>query len=100
MSSGGGQEEAERGHRARNSELRRSISDMNLSLRRRQGNHISKDPSGPGNRPNNDNGGVQDRKNIVSMINPQPGQVQGQTFPFASRVLNFTPHCSFDFLFV
>lgn len=75
MSSGGGQEETERGHRARNSELRRSISDMNLSLRRRQGNHTSKDPSGPGNRSNN-NGGVQDRKNIVSMISPQPGQVQ------------------------
>ncbi|TNN02643.1 hypothetical protein fugu_010130 [Takifugu bimaculatus] len=76
MSSGGGQEEAERGHRARNSELRRSISDMNLSLRRRQGNHTSKDPSGPGNRPSNNNGGVQDRKNIVSMINPQPGQIR------------------------
>uniref|UniRef100_H2T206 Ras interacting protein 1 n=1 Tax=Takifugu rubripes TaxID=31033 RepID=H2T206_TAKRU len=78
MSSGGGQEEAERGHRARNSELRRSISDMNLSLRRRQGNHMSKDPSGPGNRPSNNNGGVQDRKNIVSMINPQPGQVRSE----------------------
>ncbi|XP_016413337.1 ras-interacting protein 1-like isoform X2 [Sinocyclocheilus rhinocerous] len=37
MSSGGGPEE-ERGHRGRNTELRRSISDMNLSLRRRQGN--------------------------------------------------------------
>lgn len=78
MSSGGGQEEAERGHRARNSELRRSISDMNLSLRRRQGNHTSKDPSGAGNRPSNNNGGLQDRKNIVSMINPQPGQVRGR----------------------
>lgn len=84
MSSGGGQEEAERGHRARNSELRRSISDMNLSLRRRQGNHTSKDPSGPGNRPSNNNGGVQDRKNIVSMINPQPGQVRWQTCPQVS----------------
>ncbi|XP_016145181.1 ras-interacting protein 1-like isoform X2 [Sinocyclocheilus grahami] len=37
VSSGGGPEE-ERGHRGRNTELRRSISDMNLSLRRRQGN--------------------------------------------------------------
>lgn len=74
MSSGGGPEESERGHRGRNTELRRSISDMNLSLRRRQGNHVSKDSRGPGNRPNN-NGGVQDRKNIVSMINPQPGEV-------------------------
>lgn len=81
MSSGGGQEETERGHRARNSELRRSISDMNLSLRRRQGNHTSKDPSGPSNRPNNTKGGTQDRKNIVSMINPQPGQVQRQVSP-------------------
>ncbi|KAM7383324.1 hypothetical protein PAMP_002987 [Pampus punctatissimus] len=67
MSSGGGPEESERGHRGRNSELRRSISDMNLSLRRRQGNHVSSD------RPNNSRG-VQDRKNIVSMINPQQGE--------------------------
>ncbi|TMS11439.1 Ras-interacting protein 1 [Larimichthys crocea] len=74
MASGGGIEESERGHRGRNTELRRSISDMNLSLRRRQGNHVGKDPRGSGNRPNNNNGGVQDRKNIVSMINPQPGQ--------------------------
>lgn len=73
MSSGGGPEESERGHRGRNTELRRSISDMNLSLRRRQGNHVSKDPRG--NQPNN-NGGVQDRKNIVSMISPQPGEVK------------------------
>ncbi|CAN9513696.1 unnamed protein product [Ophioblennius macclurei] len=75
ISSGGGPEEAERGHRARNSELRRSISDMNLSLRRRQGNHVSNDPGGPGSRPNN-GGGAQDRKNIVSMINPQPGEIR------------------------
>ncbi len=75
MSSGGGPEESERGHRGRNTELRRSISDMNLSLRRRQGNHVSKDLHGAGNRPNN-NGGLQDRKNIVSMINPQPGEVK------------------------
>ncbi|XP_056301021.1 ras-interacting protein 1 isoform X2 [Pseudoliparis swirei] len=75
MSSGGGPEESERGHRGRNSELRRSISDMNLSLRRRQGNHVSNDPRGSGNRPNN-NGGVQDRKNIVSMINPQQGEIR------------------------
>ncbi|XP_078108798.1 ras-interacting protein 1 isoform X1 [Sander vitreus] len=68
MSSGGGPEESERGHRGRNSELRRSISDMNLSLRRRQGNHVSKQP--------NNNGGVQDRKNIVSMINPQHGEIR------------------------
>lgn len=75
MSSGSGAEDSERGHRARNSELRRSISDMNLSLRRRQGNHISNDPHGSGNRPNN-NGGVLDRKNIVSMMNPQQGEVK------------------------
>lgn len=77
MSSGGGGEESERGHRGRNTELRRSISDMNLSLRRRQGNHVSNDPRGPGSRPSN-NGGVQDRKNIVSMINPQHGEVKGE----------------------
>ncbi|CAB1448919.1 unnamed protein product [Pleuronectes platessa] len=76
MSSGGGPEESERGHRARNTELRRSISDMNLSLRRRQGNHVSNEPRGSGNQPNN-NGAVQDRKNIVSMINPQPGENRG-----------------------
>lgn len=75
MSSGGGAEEGERGHRGRNTELRRSISDMNLSLRRRQGNHVSNDPRSSGNRPNN-SGGVYDRKNIVSMINPQPGEVK------------------------
>lgn len=75
MSSGGGPEESERGHRGRNSELRRSISDMNLSLRRRQGNHVGNDPRGSGNRPNN-NGRVQERKNIVSMISPQQGEVR------------------------
>lgn len=75
MSSGSGAEEGERGHRGRNTELRRSISDMNLSLRRRQGNHVSNDPCGSGNRPNN-SAGVHDRKNIVSMINPQPGEVK------------------------
>ncbi|XP_024917491.1 LOW QUALITY PROTEIN: ras-interacting protein 1 [Cynoglossus semilaevis] len=69
ISSGGGAEESERGHRGRNSELRRSISDMNLSLRRRQGNHVSGDPQG-------DNGrGSQDRKNAVSMMSPQ-GEVR------------------------
>lgn len=75
MSSGGGPEESERGHRGRNTELRRSISDMNLSLRRRQGNHVSKEPCGSGSRSNN-NRDMQDRKNIVSMINPQPGEVK------------------------
>ena len=75
MSSGGGPEESERGHRGRNTELRRSISDMNLSLRRRQGNHVSNDPRGSGKHANN-SGGMQDRKNIVSMINPQPGEVK------------------------
>lgn len=74
MSSGGGSEESEHGHRGRNTELRRSISDMNLSLRRRQGNHVSNDPRGSGNRPSN-NGGVRDRKNIVSMISSQSGEV-------------------------
>ncbi|KAM9310411.1 ras-interacting protein 1 isoform 2-T2 [Pholidichthys leucotaenia] len=75
MSSGGGPEESERGHRGRNTELRRSISDMNLSLRRRQGNHVSNDPRGSGGRPNNSTV-VHDRKNIVSMINPQPGEIR------------------------
>ncbi|KAG7237603.1 hypothetical protein INR49_032049 [Caranx melampygus] len=75
MSSGSGAEESERGHRGRNTELRRSISDMNLSLRRRQGNHVGNEPRGSGNRANN-NGGVQDRKNIVSMISPQPGEIR------------------------
>lgn len=74
MSSGGGLEEAERGHRGRNTELRRSISDMNLSLRRRQGNHVGNESRGAGNRSSKP-GGAQDRKNIVSMINPQPGEV-------------------------
>ncbi|KAG1947831.1 unconventional myosin-Vc [Pimephales promelas] len=63
MSSGGGPEE-ERGHRGRNTELRRSISDMNLSLRRRQGNTGGNDPRRSGNASNNG----QDRKNIVSMM--------------------------------
>ncbi|XP_061530450.1 ras-interacting protein 1 isoform X1 [Phycodurus eques] len=76
MSSGGAAEEGERGHRGRNSELRRSISDMNLSLRRRQGNHVTNDPRGGGSRPANNNGAVQDRKNIVSMINPLQGEIR------------------------
>ncbi|XP_019724719.1 ras-interacting protein 1 [Hippocampus comes] len=77
MSSGGAAEEAERGHRGRNSELRRSISDMNLSLRRRQGNHVTNDPRGGGGRPGCiDNGAAQDRKNIVSMIDPQQGEIR------------------------
>lgn len=71
MSSGGGAEE-ERGHRGRNTELRRSISDMNLSLRRRQGNNASNDPRRSGNAPNNG----QDRKNIVSMIATEGGEVK------------------------
>lgn len=75
MASGGGPEESERGHRGRNTELRRSISDMNLSLRRRQGNHVGNEPHGPASRANN-NAGVQDRKNIVSMINTQPVEVK------------------------
>ncbi|KAI2655367.1 Ras-interacting protein 1 [Labeo rohita] len=70
MSSGGGAEE-ERGHRGRNTELRRSISDMNLSLRRRQGN-AGNDPRRSGNAPNG-----QDRKNIVSMIATEGGEVTG-----------------------
>uniref|UniRef100_A0A8C7LZZ7 Ras interacting protein 1 n=1 Tax=Oncorhynchus mykiss TaxID=8022 RepID=A0A8C7LZZ7_ONCMY len=76
IQSGGGAEEGERGHRGRNSELRRSISDMNLSLRRRQGNHVGNDPSHSGNHPNN-SAGLQDRKNIVSMIAPlEHGEVR------------------------
>ncbi|XP_061771351.1 ras-interacting protein 1 [Nerophis ophidion] len=76
MSSGGEAEEGERGHRGRNTELRRSISDMNLSLRRRQGNHVAEEPRGSRSRPSN-NGAVQDRKNIVSMINTQQDEVRG-----------------------
>ncbi|XP_033836869.1 ras-interacting protein 1 [Periophthalmus magnuspinnatus] len=75
MASGGGPEE-ERGHRGRNTELRRSISDMNLSLRRRQGNHVSNDQRGTNNRTNNNSSEGQDRKNIVSMISPQPGEIR------------------------
>uniref|UniRef100_A0A4W5NIF4 Ras interacting protein 1 n=1 Tax=Hucho hucho TaxID=62062 RepID=A0A4W5NIF4_9TELE len=76
VQSGGGAEEGERGHRGRNSELRRSISDMNLSLRRRQGNHVGNDPRRSGNHPNN-SAGLQDRKNIVSMIAPlEHGEVR------------------------
>ncbi|XP_056331664.1 ras-interacting protein 1 [Danio aesculapii] len=71
MSSGGGVEE-ERGHRGRNSELRRSISDMNLSVRRRQGN-TGNDPRRSGCAQNNG----QDRKNIVSMIATEGGEVSG-----------------------
>ncbi|KAA0703132.1 Ras-interacting protein 1 [Triplophysa tibetana] len=72
MASGGGPEE-ERGHRGRNSELRRSISDMNLSLRRRQGNNSANDPRRTSKVPNNE----QDRKNIVSMIATEPGETPG-----------------------
>ncbi|KAJ8005143.1 hypothetical protein DPEC_G00143590 [Dallia pectoralis] len=61
--------DGEQGHRGRNSELRRSISDMNLSLRRRQGNHVGNDPRRSGNHQNNC-AGTPDRKNIVSMIAP------------------------------
>ncbi|XP_041962812.1 ras-interacting protein 1 [Alosa sapidissima] len=67
MSSGGGPEENERGHRGRNSELRRSISDMNLSLRRRQGNNATNDPRRPSNAQNS-SAGPNDRKNIMSMM--------------------------------
>lgn len=86
MSSGGGVEEAERGHRGRNTELRRSISDMNLSLRRRQGNHVRNETRGTGNRPSN-GGGVPDRKNIVSMINPQPAEVMKTIHPRLSELI-------------
>lgn len=74
MASGGGPEE-ERGHRGRNSELRRSISDMNLSLRRRQGINSANDPRRTSKVPNNE----QDRKNIVSMIANEPGEVNLKT---------------------
>ncbi|KAJ3597843.1 hypothetical protein NHX12_001359 [Muraenolepis orangiensis] len=66
ISSGGGAEEGERGHRARNSELRRSISDMNISLRRRQGNHVPNDPRLATNALSNS--GMEDRKNTMSMM--------------------------------
>lgn len=73
MASGGGPDE-ERGHRGRNTELRRSISDMNLTLRRRQGNQASNDSRRSGNAANS--GGAQDRKNIVSMIASETRQVR------------------------
>ncbi|KAJ8355004.1 hypothetical protein SKAU_G00225710 [Synaphobranchus kaupii] len=79
MSSGGGTEETERGHRGRNTELRRSISDMNLSLRRRQGQHAGNGNRRPSNPPSN-SGGVQDRKNIMSMIATDSGEVLGSKF--------------------
>lgn len=63
---------------------------MNLSLRRRQGNHVSKDPQDSGNRPNN--GGVQERKNIVSMINSQPGEVKGYNVVTIKRNALNTSH--------
>ncbi|KAL7886514.1 hypothetical protein AOLI_G00042350 [Acnodon oligacanthus] len=78
MASGSGPEE-ERGHRGRNTELRRSISDMNLSLRRRQGNQAANDARHGGNTPTN--GGPPDRKNIVSMMATELGEGTG------SRVL-------------
>ncbi|KAI5620432.1 ras-interacting protein 1 isoform X1 [Silurus asotus] len=74
MSSGGGLDE-ERGHRGRNTELRRSISDMNLTLRRRQGNQANNDSRRSGNATSS--GEEQDRKNIVSMIATELGQVSG-----------------------
>uniref|UniRef100_A0AAY4AJ33 Ras interacting protein 1 n=1 Tax=Denticeps clupeoides TaxID=299321 RepID=A0AAY4AJ33_9TELE len=74
MASGGGQDERERGHRGRNTELRRSISDMNLSLRRRQGNSTTNDPRRSGIDPSH-GGSPPDRKNIVSMIATEPTEV-------------------------
>ncbi|KAF4088363.1 hypothetical protein AMELA_G00082040 [Ameiurus melas] len=74
MASGGGFDE-ERGHRGRNTELRRSISDMNLTLRRRQGNQANNDSRRSGNAATT--GGAHDRKNIVSMTATEPGQVIG-----------------------
>ncbi|XP_018591159.2 ras-interacting protein 1 [Scleropages formosus] len=76
MASGGVPEDSERGHRGRNTELRRSISDMNLSLRRRQGNHASNDSRHMGSVPGN-GAGLQDRKNIVSMIATDSAEVPG-----------------------
>lgn len=73
MASGGGFDE-DRGHRGRNTELRRSISDMNLTLRRRQGNQANNDSRRSGNAATT--GGAHDRKNIVSMIATEPGQVR------------------------
>lgn len=73
MASGGGLDE-ERGHRGRNTELRRSISDMNLTLRRRQGNQANNDSRRSGNATSS--GATQDRKNIVSMIATETGQVR------------------------
>uniref|UniRef100_A0A3Q2Z8H4 Ras interacting protein 1 n=1 Tax=Hippocampus comes TaxID=109280 RepID=A0A3Q2Z8H4_HIPCM len=98
MSSGGAAEEAERGHRGRNSELRRSISDMNLSLRRRQGNHVTNDPRGGGGRPGCiDNGAAQDRKNIVSMIDPQQGEVRANFRHNATREKDYS-NCDLEMM--
>lgn len=75
MSSGGGPEENERGHRGRNTELRRSISDMNLTLRRRQGNNAANDPRKSGSAQNSNAGSNDPRKNIVSMIATEASEV-------------------------
>uniref|UniRef100_A0A8C5FAR5 Ras interacting protein 1 n=1 Tax=Gadus morhua TaxID=8049 RepID=A0A8C5FAR5_GADMO len=83
ISSGGGSEEGERGHRSRNSELRRSISDMNLSLRRRQGNHVPNDPRLATNALSNS--GAEDRKNTMSMMVPKGGEVSGVRGRFEDR---------------
>lgn len=92
IQSGGGAEEGERGHRGRNSELRRSISDMNLSLRRRQGNHVGNDPRRSGNHPNN-SAGLQDRKNIVSMIAPlEHGEVRMCFNTYCNMIATGQPH--------
>lgn len=47
---------------------------MNLSLRRRQGQHGGNDNRRPSN-PTSNSAGVQDRKNIISMITTDSGEV-------------------------
>ena len=48
---------------------------MNLSLRRRQGNHVPNDPRLATNALSNS--GAEDRKNTMSMMVPKGGEVSG-----------------------
>uniref|UniRef100_W5MN86 Ras interacting protein 1 n=1 Tax=Lepisosteus oculatus TaxID=7918 RepID=W5MN86_LEPOC len=70
IASGGGADSG-RGPIERGADLRRSISDMNLSLRRRQGHQLANDSlpdSGPGS---------PGRKDIMSMIETDQGEPRG-----------------------
>ncbi|MBN3322907.1 RAIN protein, partial [Atractosteus spatula] len=71
IASGGGADSG-RGPIERGADLRRSISDMNLSLRRRQGHQLGNDSPLPGSGP-----GSPARKDIMSMIETDPGEPRG-----------------------